>query len=463
MHTLEWQNGLLKLDLSNLLNLSEIQFVEIVLKNCEQCLRFSREQLSVFVDANSRLTSHLPEEKTLSSNKRSSSNLNATLTNSTSFHKKERRLIDRDVALCDTHQSSFDVVPSVEIKSESMVAVAIASDGGAKIVCSPTLLSTEMIEKSLNYISPCEREVEWDDLYCTNYDSSSDPDGEIDTLIDSDDNDSLAFSQTDSSDVEDKIELDIAPLSGAQVLPIVSTGIDDDYHVARKAELKDRYDIKLNHLKVFIYTVNIAHAVRQRLILSNIECLFEEECKRVVAVENDVATALAEGESSLVDLILHHKQVVGATDNAFQHHCSAIQARQEAFVLAEEAGEIVACLMSGNIRPDSSARRAALVLENVLEMETLVKFGRSDLAKLRARQLVAEQRHRSSFMTRVADMKRLSSIAKEAHRFEVEALTTEKDLDGNRVGELIESERARILAEFVSTLSVNDTILFNQS
>jgi hypothetical protein len=444
MNNLKLENGSLRLNLSKVLSSNEILAIEIIFKD-NICLKFSREQLSVFL----RSSIHLVTEKTAFCNKRPGS---VALDD----QHKERKLANQAHESSATLNKTFgiDNFRFVDVKCEVVSPTTVTSS-----ICAPGNVLHQEDRKPIDYVSPYEGEAEWDeDLYCSKYDSSSDLEEEVDTLIDSDSDDSLAFSHADSSDIE--IE-EFAPTTAVDSFPVTKP-TEVNRRVLRKAELNHLFDIEQEHLTVFINNVDVAHTARLCVISSEIECLSEKECNRVQAVEVEKFKVMSEGESALLDLILHHKQVVGATDNAFQHHCSAIQARQEAFATAEEAGELVACLMSGEVRPDGSTRRAALLSENELEMKTLVQFGRSDLAKLRVRQIGIEQHQRSSVKTRVADLERLSSIAKQAFQIRVEILTTEGALDADRTKALVENERARILAVFVATLSSDDVALFNE-
>jgi hypothetical protein len=371
--------------------------------------------------------------------------------------KKERKLasqLDDEGSVIDLTVEE-NTTPLSYVKCEQIAGTTVS------FCASPTIIKVEKSTISSDYISPYEGEAEWDeDLYSSKYDSSSDPEDEVDTLVDSDSDDSLAFSQMDSSD----FEVVAGVIDPGMVCKSFNSlkELDVDRRALRKAELKVLFDVEQQQLEIVTRQISFAHAVRESIVLSKLKGLSEKESTRCQAFENDKATVLAEGESAAVDLVLHHKQVIAATDNAFQHHCTAIQTRQEAFAFAEEAGEIVACMMSGQVRPENPTRRAALICENEIEMETLVKFGRSDLAKLRVRQLTTEKRQRLNFMSRVEDMEHISSIVKEAHIIEMKILAGEGMLDAKRTKMAIEKERVGFLEKFLATLSADDVILFNE-
>jgi hypothetical protein len=205
---------------------------------------------------------------------------------------------------------------------------------------------------------------------------------------------------------------------------------------------------------------SIADSFAQRQVVSdlNLEKIKRDEDMRLVEVNSKRLLIWSEREAICADLHSLHQNAITAANSAFQNHVLAVEARQRAVDEAEESGEIVALLMSGEMK--NFVKSSDKTLDNAAEIQTLIKFAESDLARLRSRHLLTERRANEEAYGLLSELRVSSDLACAAYLSlisEMEKVDHEAKITLN---ELIAAEKQKFTTEFMATLTESELQIF---
>jgi hypothetical protein len=199
-------------------------------------------------------------------------------------------------------------------------------------------------------------------------------------------------------------------------------------------------------------------AQRQRVSDLNLEKAKKGEEVRLADVNKKRLLIWSEREAICADLHSRHQNAINTANQAFQNHVLAVEARQRAVDEAEESGEVVALLMSGEM--DSFVKRTDKTLDNAAEIEVLVKFAESDLARLRSRHLLIERRANTEAHGLLSELRVSSDLACAAYMSLVSDME-KVDLEAKiTLNELIAAERHKFTTDFMATLTEAELLVF---
>jgi hypothetical protein len=197
---------------------------------------------------------------------------------------------------------------------------------------------------------------------------------------------------------------------------------------------------------------------RKRVSDLNLEKLKKVEEARLAEVDLTRLLFWSEGEAMSLDRSSRHKDAINTANLAFQNHIVVVQARQRAVDEAEASGELVAVLMSGE--SEAFAGTCDKTLENEKEIQSLVKFAESDLARLRSRHLLAEKRANDEVVSRLTKLRATSDLASVTYLSSVSEIKEADRVATLTLDELCAAEKVKFITEFKSALTKSELQIF---